>query len=49
MGEGKCVQSSGGKLREKVHLEGVNVDGKIIMKWILKKWNGGGVDLSGSE
>jgi hypothetical protein len=49
VGEGKCVQSFGGKLREEVHLEDVDIDGKVIMKWILKKWNGGGVDLSGSE
>jgi hypothetical protein len=38
-----------GKLREKDCLEDVDIDGKIIMKWILKKWNGVGVDLSGSE
>jgi hypothetical protein len=29
-----------GDLREGDHLEGPGVDG-IILKWILKKWNGG--------
>jgi hypothetical protein len=49
VGEGKCVRSFGGKLREKVHLEDVDIDGKVIVKWILKKQNGGGVDLSGFQ
>jgi hypothetical protein len=30
-------------------LETISVDGRIILKWILKKWVGGcGVNLSGS-
>jgi hypothetical protein len=32
-----------GNLRERDLLEDVGVDGKIIFKWIFKKW-GGGID-----
>jgi hypothetical protein len=28
-----------GDLRERDHWEGVGVDGRIILKWIFKKWD----------
>jgi len=28
-----------GNLRERDHLEDQGLDGRIILKWILKKWN----------
>jgi hypothetical protein len=30
-----------GSLRERDHLEGLSVDGRIILKWIFRKWNEG--------
>jgi hypothetical protein len=43
-GEGR-VGFGWGKLRERVHLEYLGVDGSLIFKWILKEWDGGGLDL----
>jgi len=38
-----------GKLRERDHFEDLGVDRKIILKWILKKWDvRQGLDWSGS-
>ena len=39
----------GGDLRERDHLENAEVDGRTIIKWIFKKWDGGhGLDWCGS-
>ena len=29
-----------GNLREKEHLEDPDLDGRIVLKWIFRKWNG---------
>jgi hypothetical protein len=33
-----------GNLKEEVHLEGLGVNWRIILKHMLKKWDGMGVD-----
>jgi len=30
-----------GNLGERGHLENPDIDGRIILKWILRKWDGG--------
>jgi len=30
-----------GNLRERYHLEDSGVDGRIILRWIFRKWDGG--------
>ena len=29
-----------GELKERHHLEDLGIDGRIVLKWIFKKWNG---------
>ena len=41
-GEEKCVQGfGGGNLRKRDHLDDPGVDGRIILKWIFRKWGVG--------
>ena len=35
-----------GDLRERDHMEDLGLDGRIILKWVLKEWDG--LDRSGS-
>jgi hypothetical protein len=40
----RCIQGYGvlvGRPEEKNHLKDLDVDGRIILKLIFKKWNGG--------
>jgi hypothetical protein len=34
------VQVFGGETKERAHLVDQGVDGRIILKWIIKKWDG---------
>jgi len=47
-GEERCMQGfGGGYLRKRDHLEDQGVDGRIILRWIFKKWDVGGMDWIG--
>jgi len=47
-GKETCTGFWGGNLKERDHLEDHIVDGRIMLKWILKKYDGTGLDKSGS-
>ena len=34
-----------GNLRERDHLGDQDVDGRIILRWVFRKWDMGGMDL----
>jgi len=38
MGRERCVQ---GLVRERDHLEDSGLDGRIVLRWILRKWDVG--------
>jgi hypothetical protein len=49
MGEGRgAYRISVGRPEGRNHLEDPGVDGGIILKWILKKWDGGHGQVAGS-
>jgi hypothetical protein len=40
-GEERCIQSWWGNLRERDHLEDTGVDGRVILRWLFREWDGG--------
>jgi hypothetical protein len=40
MGDGRVSEFKLGELKERNHLEDLGVDGRIILKWILRTWFG---------
>jgi hypothetical protein len=43
-GEERFIQGFGGKPEGKGLFGRPDVDGRIILRWILRKWDGGGMD-----
>ena len=39
--EEKCIQNFGGETKEGDHLKDPGVDGRKIIRWIFRTWNGG--------
>ena len=40
-GEERCIEGFSGELRERDHLGDPGVDGRIILRWIFRKWDVG--------
>jgi len=41
-GEGRHIKGfGGGNLREGDHLEEPGIDGRVILRWIFRNWDGG--------
>jgi len=45
--EERCIQGWGNQ-RERTDLENLGINGRILLKWLFKKWDGGITDPSGS-
>jgi hypothetical protein len=40
--EERCVLAfDGGNMRERDHLEDPGIDGRILLRWTFRKWDGG--------
>jgi len=48
-GEERRVEGFGGETRERDYLRDTGIDGRIILRWIFRKWDwGDGLDRAGS-
>ena len=43
-GEWRHIQGLWGNLRESDHLGDPGIDGRIILRWLYRKWDGWGMD-----
>jgi hypothetical protein len=38
-GEERCIKGFGGEIYGRDHLEDPGVDGRLILRWIFRKWD----------